>query len=75
MIFTGLILMIIGTILVLDQLYLFGIPFGGFLGDIGYLDPTQAVTDVFHHWMVGVVLIVLGVMFLSNDKTLIRRKH
>ena len=54
----GIILMLVGIILVLDQLWLLGIPFGGFLGDLSGLDPTGS--PVFHHWMLGVVLIVAG---------------
>lgn len=51
----------LGLILIIDQLYLFGIPFGGFLGDLSAYDPTGS--PVIHHWMLGVVLFVLGAMF------------
>jgi hypothetical protein len=45
-----------GLILFLDQLYLLGIPFGGFLGDLSGLDPTKR--DDLHHWMLGLVIFV-----------------
>lgn len=63
-------LLIVGVILVIDQLYLFGIPIGPFLPNLGSLDPTQPYTDVFHHWMVGVVLIFVA-LFVIRDR---RRK-
>jgi len=57
--------------LILDQLYLFGIPFGGFLGDLSHLDPTQ--NDLIHHWMLGVVFVVIGtVLFLKETKMMQR---
>jgi len=58
-------LILVGMILILDQLWLFGIPFGPFLPDLSWLDPTGS--DLFHHWMLGVVL-VLGGIFLFNGR-------
>lgn len=49
-------LLLVGLVLIVDQLYLFGIPFGGFLGDLSRFDITGS--PYIHHWMVGVVLVV-----------------
>ena len=57
-------LFIIGLILFVDQLYLFGIPFGPFLPDLSTLDPTGS--DFFKHWMLGLVLMPLGFYFASR---------
>lgn len=62
-------LIFIGFILILDQLYLFGIPFGPFLGDLSRFDPTQD-PDV-HHWMLGVVMVIVGYIMLRPH----RRKY
>ena len=48
----------LGAILFLDQLWLFGIPFGPFLPDMSWLDPTGS--EFIHHWMLGVVLMFSG---------------
>lgn len=55
--------MAVGFILILDQAYLFGIPFGGFLGDLSGYDPTQ--NPELRHWMVGLVLFVTCAMLYS----------
>ena len=72
----GFVLIAIGIILVLDQLYLFvPVPFGGFLGDLSALDLTGS--PILHHWMVGVVMIVFGVVIVAktaNPKMFHRRK-
>lgn len=59
-------LIIFGLILIFDQLYLFGIPFGGFLGDLSAYDPTQS--PLIHHWMLGVGLVVIGVLLPDRRK-------
>lgn len=59
-------LLIIGLILVFDQLYLFGIPFGPFLPNLAELDPTGS--DVIHHWMLGVVLIFVALFVIREPK-------
>jgi hypothetical protein len=72
----GLILIIIGIVLVLDELYLIfpGCGIGGFLGDLSTLDPTQS--PIIHHWMLGVFLIVLGaIVFYKESAGMMRRKH
>ncbi|MBY8999033.1 MAG: hypothetical protein KGD60_15000, partial [Candidatus Thorarchaeota archaeon] len=43
------------AVLIADQLYLFGIPFGPFLPDLSWLDPTGS--DTIHHWMLGALLL------------------
>lgn len=48
----------IGLILFLDQLFLFGLPFGGFLPDLSRFDPTGS--QYFRHWMIGLVLVLGG---------------
>ena len=58
--YLGVLLVIIGLVLFLDQLYLFGIPFGGFLGDLSAYDPTSS--PWIHHWMLGLVLIAGGII-------------
>ena len=60
----------IGMVLFLDQLYLlpFGINFGGFLPDLSWLDPTQTYTEVFHHWMIGLVLMVFSLLALVGTR-------
>jgi hypothetical protein len=55
------IFIIIGLILVLDQLYLFGIPFGPFLPNLAHLDPTNS--EIVHHWMLGLGMIVFALFF------------
>ena len=56
----SMIAFIAGVILFVDQLYLFGIPFGGFLGDLSAWDITGL--ENIHHWMVGVLLMVAGMV-------------
>jgi hypothetical protein len=62
----SIILIIIGLILFCDQLYMFGIPFGNYLPDMTQYDATQDYTDFFHHWMLGVVLIIIGIILLKR---------
>lgn len=60
----------IGMVLFLDQLYMlpFGINFGGFLPDLSWLDPTQTYTDEFHHWMIGLVLMVFSLLAIVGTR-------
>lgn len=51
-------LILVGLVLILDQLWLFGVPFGPFLPDLSWLDPTHS--DLFHHWMLGFALVLCG---------------
>ena len=55
-------LIFIGLILFVDQLYLFGIPFGPFLPDLSTLDPTGS--DFFKHWMLGFFLMIFGAVLV-----------
>ena len=50
----------IGVILILDQLWLFRIPFGPFLPDLTIYDPTGL--PWIHHWMLGVIMVIVGVI-------------
>lgn len=64
------ILFAIGLVLFTDQLNLL-IPelgIGGFLGDLSWLDPTQEYTDVFHHWMLGLVFMVISIFGILSLK-------
>jgi len=65
--YAGYGLIALGLILILDQLNLFGIPFGGFLPDLSFLDPTQAYTDFYHHWMLGLLCMAFGIYFATRD--------
>lgn len=58
-------LIVIGMILILDQLRLFGIPFPSFLPNLSDLDPTGR--DDIHHWMLGAVMVIIGI-FLPNKR-------
>lgn len=64
----------LGMVLFIDQLNLIfpdcGI--GGFLPDMSWLDPTQSFTDVFHHWMLGLALMVFSIFAILTSKG---RKH
>ena len=62
----GIVLIVIGLVLVADQLWLFGIPIGPFLPDLSNLDITGS--PVIHHWMLGVVLIGLGFVIMTRSK-------
>ena len=59
----NILLLFIGAILVIDELWMFGIPVGPILPDLSawHVEP-------FHHWMVGLVMIVLGLFFLNQDE-------
>lgn len=57
---------VVAVILVADQLYLFGVPFGGFLGDLSIYDPTGS--PYIHHWMVGFALLCGVFYYLKNNK-------
>ena len=58
------ILIAIGLILVLDQLWLFGIPIGPFLPDLSGVDPTGLAWV--HHWMLGLFMVVLGILLVRR---------
>lgn len=51
----GIILFIIGLILFIDELWMFGIPFGPILPDMSMLH-----VEPFHHWMWGILLMIGG---------------
>ena len=54
----GLVLFVIGLVLLLDEIWMFGIPLGSpgwLIGDWSWLH-----VEPFHHWMLGVVLMFLG---------------
>ena len=54
----GLLLLIIGLVLVLDEIWMFGVPLGGpgwLIGDWRFIH-----VEPFHHWMLGAVMIVTG---------------
>lgn len=55
----GTILTVGGAALVLDELHLFGIPYGGFIGDL-----SEFHVEPFHHWMLGAVMVVAGLGLL-----------
>jgi len=60
------VLLALAILLITDQLYLFGIPIGGFLGDLSAYDITGS-PDL-HHWMVGVVLFVSLIIITYKHK-------
>jgi len=51
----GIIIFIIGLVLFIDELWMFGVPFGPILPDMSVLH-----IEPFHHWMLGVLLMVIG---------------
>ena len=57
---------IVALILIVDQLYLFGIPVGGFLGDLSYLDITG--NPDLHHYMVGLALLTCIFLYMKREK-------
>lgn len=59
-------LIVIGAILILDQLRLFGIPFPSFLPNLADLDPTGR--EDIHHWMLGAVMVAVGICLPSNRR-------
>ena len=51
-----------GLILILDEIWMFGVPIGSpgwLIGDWSWMH-----VDPFHHWMLGVVMVALGVFRL-----------
>lgn len=64
------ILIVIGALLIIDQLWLFGIPIGPLFVDLSQFDPTQS--PLIHHWMLGVVMILFAVFVFKDGK---RRNH
>ena len=62
----GIALIVIGVVLVADQLWLFGIPIGPFLPDLSSWDITGS--PVIHHWMLGVVLVIVGFVIMTRSK-------
>jgi len=57
----------VGLILFLDEVWMFGIPFGGWFGDMSRYDLTGS--PVIHHWMLGLALLAGGLI------SLIRLRH
>ena len=57
-------ILIIGAILVIDQLWLFGLPTQPILPDLSALDPTGS--DILHHWMIGIVLVGITVFIMRR---------
>jgi len=60
----GLLLVVIGTILFLDELWFFVpgiVPHGWLIGDWSMFHVYP-----FHHWMLGVVMIVVGIWLLKR---------
>jgi putative Mn2+ efflux pump MntP len=60
----GLLLIVIGTILFLDELWFFApgiVPHGWLIGDWSMFHVYP-----FHHWMVGVIMMVVGLWFLRK---------
>lgn len=49
---------VLAIILIVDQLWLFGIPFGPILPNLSWMDPTQPYTTELHHWMIGATVLV-----------------
>ena len=69
----GMILTIIGAILVIDELHelIPGSNIGPFLPDLSWVDGGNAFLQ---HWMVGVLLILVGIVLLFGKTTIKRRK-
>lgn len=60
----GLILMMIGTFLIVDDIFIH------IMGDLSWADMGSPL----HHWMLGVVLLAIGtVLFLKETKMM--RRH
>lgn len=59
-------LVVAAVILIADQLYLFGVPFGGFLGDLSMYDPTGS--PYIHHWMLGLAMLGGVFYYLTSKK-------
>lgn len=55
----GLLILVVGLILFVDELWMFGLPIGGFLGDWSAHHVSFLHVE-FHHWMWGVALMVIG---------------
>ena len=59
---------IFGAILVIDQLWLFGLPTQPILPDLSDLDPTSS--PVIHHWMLGLPLAIISIIIMRRRKML-----
>lgn len=57
---------VFAMVLIIDQLYLIGIPFGPFLPDLSWLDPTGS--DIIHHYMLGILLLAAVTYAIINRK-------
>lgn len=60
------ILIVVGALLIIDQLWLFGIPIGPLFVDLSQFDPTQS--PLIHHWMLGVVMILFAVFVFKDNR-------
>lgn len=56
-------LVLLGLVLLIDELWMFGIPIGGLLPDM-----TEYHVEPFHHWMLGIVLILGGIIMYKELK-------
>lgn len=66
----ALVLIVIGMILFSDEAWMFGIPFGHFLPDLTPLFGTLTINgEHIHHWVLGVVLLILGLFLSGTDHT------
>ena len=60
-----LIIMAFGIFLILDELWMFGIPIGHFLPDMSAWD---GYNDAVHHWMLGAILVSISLYLILRDK-------
>jgi hypothetical protein len=55
------ILIVIGAVLMLDELWMFGVPISPILPDLSayHFEPI-------HHWMIGLILVIVGIVALRG---------
>lgn len=57
---------VIGGILFIDQLWMFGLPISSIFPDLSAWDITDS--DAIHHWMVGVVMMITSIVIMRRRK-------
>lgn len=61
-----IILMLIGLVFLVDELWMFGLPIGHILPDLSEFR-VASFGFQYHHWITGVILIVLALVILQDD--------
>lgn len=62
----AIVLVLIGIVFLVDELWMFGLPIGHILPDLSEFHIAPFGFQ-YHHWMTGIILLILALVLLHSD--------